>query len=125
MKFHMEYVFILAVLIVSVMIVVVNIKNTSKFIGSEKNTVYMFYTNWCGYSRKMLPIWDLVSKKKEFNNLNFKLIDCEKTQNKALCGRYKIKYLPTIIYVHERKILAYNKGAEETELTKFVRNSSK
>ena len=102
MKFHMEYVFILAVLIVSVMIVVINIKNTSKFIGSEKNTVYMFYTNWCGYSRKMLPIWDLVSKKKEFKNLNFKLIDCEKTQNKTLCGRYKIKYLPTI-YVHERR----------------------
>ena len=79
MKFHMEYVFISAVLIVSVMIVVINIKNTSKFIGSEKNTVYMFYTNWIF---KKNASWDLVisKKKKEFKNLNFKLIDCENSK---------------------------------------------
>ena len=55
----------------------------------------MFYTTWCGHSKKMLPIWNKIVKKHK-DRIIANLVNCDNdTEN--LCGKYQIRYLPTII----------------------------
>ena len=55
----------------------------------------LYYTEWCGYSQRFLPVWAEFEQYAASNNLNIKLnkIDCDKEKEKC----QSIPGFPTII----------------------------
>ena len=66
-------------------------QSVKKNIDSSNPTLKLYYTNWCGWSKKFLPVWDQLSKLKQIN-IPMEKIDCE--QNKDAC-----KGIPGFPYV--------------------------
>ena len=107
LPFEPEYLFLGIVFAIGAIIlafcVLKSRKNYEKF--KEKPLFYMFYTEWCGYSQKMLPVWESLKKQKAQplqettleEIIEFRKINCE--ENKKMCGKFKVKYLPTLIFM--------------------------
>lgn len=54
----------------------------------------LYYTNWCGYSLRFLPIWEeFVSKTK--TGIQTEKIDCEQQNEK--CSNFDISGFPSVI----------------------------
>ena len=59
----------------------------------EKDEVFaLFYANWCGFSRRFLPIFDEFSE----NNPDI-CLSIEISEDPLICEKYSIKYYPTVI----------------------------
>jgi thiol-disulfide isomerase/thioredoxin len=62
-------------------------------------TVYKFSAEWCSSCKSYDPIFDEVSKKFDKQNIEFKKIDIEESEE--LINKYSIKHVPmTIIDVN-------------------------
>lgn len=59
-------------------------------------TLYMFYTTWCGYSKKALPEWDKLPSTATYGTttVTFTKVDCE--AKKDMCTQYEIKSYPNV-----------------------------
>jgi hypothetical protein len=68
-------------------------------IGEKKVKLCLYYTEWCGYSQKFLPVWDEFRKYVEDNKLNIVLekVDCDKEKEKC----QNIPGFPTIVLEKE------------------------
>lgn len=110
LPFEPEYLFLGIVFAIGAIIlafcVLKSRNNYEKF--QEKPLFYMFYTEWCGYSQKMLPVWESLKKQKiqplQENTLeeiiDFRKINCEANEDtKKMCSKFKVKYLPTLIFM--------------------------
>ena len=99
--------FVLFVLI-TVFITIIVYKKLEKFKNPDIKVI-LFYTNWCKFSQKMIPIWDDVTR--NFSNLENPIIsekyDCDK--NQELCKEYDINVLPTIYLIKNKKKFKYTK----------------
>lgn len=82
----------------------------------DKPTIYYHYTGWCGYCKKMKPIWEDV--KAEMGNESFFLAnDEDQTQTPGISS------YPTIMaHVNGQKI-KYDGGYNKKELAAFVRDA--
>lgn len=67
-------------------------------INSKKNKFTLYYEDWCGYSRKMLPEWNKLEETNSYDNINIEKIKC--SNNKELCKNNNITSYPTIIYTN-------------------------
>ena len=81
LSFPLEYLFIGIVLLVAIAIFTMYLLESKKRYEKFKNSkhqpqIIMFYTTWCGHSRKMKPIF------KEVKN---ELVTIDKTKNKKNC----------------------------------------
>lgn len=132
LPFSLECLFYLIVLLVGTIILVLYVlrskNNYEKFEENnyKKPLFYMFYTEWCGHSQKMLPEWNKLTT--EFSNsIDFKLVNCEKDNtSKNMCSKFKIKYLPTLIFLKQdgtQKI--YNGDADINNLISFTEEQIK
>jgi hypothetical protein len=83
MNYKIYIVVILIVILAILQFSTPEIKVASKenFASDNNITLKLYYTNWCGWSKKFLPIWDELTKK--VKNINMTKIDCEK--NKDMC----------------------------------------
>ena len=63
---------------------------------SSDNTLHFYYAPWCGWSKKMFPIWEDLKKEVKKKNINVKLngIDCTKKENKGKCSN--VRGYPTL-----------------------------
>lgn len=104
------------------------INNKDRFTQQHKPTITIFYTEWCGHSKKMMPIWDEISSKYN-NNINFKKVNCEDdTDNK--CGINNIRFLPTIIFYKindngKEYISQYKLGSNKNRFEDWIKNELK
>tara|TARA_B100001093_G_C26614420_1_gene921643 strand:- start:264 stop:692 length:429 start_codon:yes stop_codon:yes gene_type:complete len=132
LPFQIEYLFIIIVLLVAVVIFTMYLleskKKYEKF-NTDKSIFYMFHTEWCGHSKKMFPIFEIVQEESvtingEINALKdlveFKPINCEDDKEK-LCSTFKIKYLPTLILIRNGKKIKYTGGPELEKLYLFLK----
>ena len=120
LPFQPEHLFLAIVFIIGTIILVLHVFNNKRKLekfNSQKPVFYMFYTEWCGYSQKMLPVWDSLPKqlvkrvkvtdetgkrltdKKLEDIIEFKKINCEENETtRKMCQDFKVKYLPTYFY---------------------------
>ena len=138
LPFPLEYLFICIVLLVAIgiffMYLVESKKRYEKFMNSKPQFL-MFFTNWCGHSRKMKPIFDEVknelvtvdkvkNEKKTLKEIvDFKMINCENDDTR-ICSLFKIKYLPTLILIKNGKKIKYTGGPELEKLYLFLKREA-
>ena len=124
LPFPLEYLFIGIVLLVAIAIFLMYLKESKKryedFMNSKPQFL-MFFTNWCGHSRKMKPVFDEVknelvtvdkikNEKKMLKEIaDFKMVNCENDDTR-MCSLFKIKYLPTLILIKDGKKIKYTGG---------------
>ncbi len=96
-----------------------NIPIQSENIATENKiepdlTLKLFYTEWCGWSQRFLPIWEQL----ENSNLWCKLvkINCEK--NKELCAN--VPGYPYIVLEKNGQKIEYNGDRTYDDLIKFI-----
>jgi thiol-disulfide isomerase/thioredoxin len=64
---------------------------------TNKKTVYLFYADWCRYSKIFLPIWNNVEQNySNNNNITLKKINVD-NGDKELILNYSISKLPTVV----------------------------
>lgn len=136
LPFPLEYLFIGIVLLVAIGIFTMYLLESKKRYDNFMNSnpkLYMFYTTWCGHSRKMLPVFEEVqneslvvdnNKKNMKEIVDFKGVDCDKDSRK-LCNLFKIKYLPTLILIKDGKKIKYTGGPELEKLYLFLKKELK
>ena len=105
----------LLVIIVVFIIMLVNRKRVIKMVSKEgfetpRAVCSMYYTNWCGYSKRALPEYKKLinthhGKKINGVSISIKKIDCEKKE--GLCKENNIKGYPTIILSQGNKKHTY------------------
>lgn len=67
---------------------------------SGKPIVAFFYTDWCGYCKRFAPVFNKVTKQKQFkSNLAVAYINCEDKENSELIKEYKIHGFPTVYMI--------------------------
>ena len=92
-------------------------------IGGGELEVHMVYGDWCGHSKKMLPIFNSL-KAGYLGKVHFINVDCDdtKTEGKKKCMDNQIKFLPTIIFRKNDKSnkVKYNGGPDAVILTNFI-----
>jgi thiol-disulfide isomerase/thioredoxin len=67
--------------------------NTNTIMNSEDpDTLYLFYTSWCGASKAFLPEWDKIARLKDIKMV---AVDCDKDENQ--CSANNITGYPTIM----------------------------
>lgn len=89
---------------------------------NKKVEVILFYTEWCKFSQKMLPIWEKVTKAFNSKPINFIKYDCDKNENK--CKEYEINYLPTIYLIKNNTKLKYTDDISYEQLGEFIFNNT-
>lgn len=86
-------------------------------------TLTMYYTNWCGHSKRMLPVYNGL-RAALFGQVDFFKEDCDDTQNggKQKCIDNGIRYLPTLLFrkTHNSEPIKYNGGADINVLRNFI-----
>ena len=86
-------------------------------------TLTMYYTSWCGHSRRMLPVYNSL-RASLLGQVEFFKEDCDDTKNggKQKCMDNKIRYLPTLLFrkTHNSTPVKYNGGADINTLRAFI-----
>ena len=94
-----------------------------------KPIVVFFYTDWCGASQKLAPIFAKITKKREFKkNFAVAYINCELPENAKYIKEYNIKWFPTVYVINpEKKIKVlinnsefYSTASAKTLIQKFI-----
>lgn len=82
----------------------------------DKPTIYYHYTEWCGYCKKMKPMW--ASVKSQMQGRAF-FIENDEDQNRTP----NVSSYPTVIAHVDGQQITYNGGYTEAELMKFVKDA--
>jgi thiol-disulfide isomerase/thioredoxin len=97
--------------------------------GGESNTsvdIYFFYTTWCPYCKKSMPVWqsfkdEIGTKKIKGYTVNFLEVDCDK--DTSLAEKFKIQGYPTIKLVNGNQIIEYDAKPDKDTLIQFLTTS--
>jgi thiol-disulfide isomerase/thioredoxin len=105
-----------------------SIKKPESFSGSisgEKPVMILYYASWCGWCKKIKPVWEQLKETVKNNpELNNKVIiteiqcDVENPPEKAK----KINGYPTIILEHNGKEISYEGDRTIEAFTEFIKN---
>lgn len=68
---------------------------------SDKPAVVLFYTDWCGYCKKFMPKFKIISKLYK-DDYNFVMLNGEAQENLALAEDCAVTSLPTL-YIFDPK----------------------
>jgi thioredoxin-like negative regulator of GroEL len=127
---YSDYVSIEITLIIIVILVSVYlIYNQNKRLNLKENftehlpTLTMYYTNWCGHSKRMLPVYNSL-RAQMLGRVDFYKEDCDDTKNggKQKCMDNGIRFLPTILFRKDDNSdpVKYNGGPDASVLTNFI-----
>ena len=81
-------------------------------INPLKNTLILFYVNWCGYCKKFKPEWLLIKEKLK-DKYNIISIDCDNKKYSEIVKYFNITGYPTVKFIGD-KIYDYT-GAMDAE----------
>ena len=101
---YLDFFLFLITLIIAIVLIYFNINtkqkenfevNIEKPIPKKNKYIYLFYANWCRYSKMIMPIWEYVSNKyKDNNEIVFKKVNVD--EEKEFAVLHEISKLPTI-----------------------------
>ncbi len=109
----------------------VSTDNTAAVTGNA--TVYYFYTTWCPYCKKSLPVWKKLSTWGEgriIDNkvLDFQAVDCDKQAK--LAERYKVEGYPTVlmdvmgtVFTYDAAMVGKDGTSRLPQLKQFITSS--
>ena len=80
-------------------------------------TLKLYYTEWCGWSKRFLPVWEQLEK----SNLWCKLVKINCENNKGLCAN--VPGYPYITLEKNGKQIDYNGDRTYDDLIKFINNN--
>ncbi|MGD9581476.1 MAG: TlpA family protein disulfide reductase [Vampirovibrionia bacterium] len=69
------------------------------FKGNNKPTVLIFYTDWCGACKRVVPIFDAIRSDLK-DNVNFVMVNADK--DTTMSDKYGIEYYPTVFFIDEK-----------------------
>lgn len=85
--------------------------------NNGKNTLGVYYTEWCGYSRHFLS--DYKNMESDIKKLvNVDLVDCDKEPEK--CKKNNVQGFPTLILHMKDKDVVYNGNRSQNDLIDFL-----
>lgn len=87
-------------------------------------TVSLYYAEWCGWSRKFLPVWKefaewITQNKKGVVNVN--TVECDKTNDdnlKAMCNN--VQGFPTVLLYKNGENIEYSGNRTLDDLKQFI-----
>ena len=91
-------------------------------ICQKKYELKMYYTDWCGHSRTMLPIFDSL-KDTYLGKVEFVKHDCDDAESgKKQCSENGIRFLPTLLYrqTPQSEPVKYSGGPNAENLAEFL-----
>ncbi len=80
-------------------------------------TLKLYYTEWCGWSQRFLPVWEQL----ENSNLWCKLVKINCENNKGLCAN--VPGYPYLVLEKNGKQIDYNGDRTYDDLIKFINNN--
>jgi len=103
-----------------------NIYRKEKF--ENKNKFVVFYTTWCGWSRKALDTLNQPEMKKFFsepnNNVDLVLVDCESKDGREQCDKHNVEGFPTMKLLKSNgKDIVYNGERTPEAIINFIKNN--
>lgn len=100
--------------------------HTTEVKGSDKSTIVLFYANWCGHSKSILPAWEQVKEKLKSEE-EYDVIDIEHSSGEVekhnVQGFPEIRYYPNGFPSDE--YLVYKGDRSVESLMKFVYSDGK
>ena len=102
------------------------VKKLEKMGNTNKNKLYLYYTDWCGHSKNFLPEWDKLVSSVESSNLKDKFevkkINCE--ESKQTCGDANVRGYPTVIlHKTDGQNIAYNGQRTAKDIVEFMKSN--
>eukprot|EP01102_Stenamoeba_stenopodia_P014578 TRINITY_DN485_c0_g1_i1.p1 TRINITY_DN485_c0_g1~~TRINITY_DN485_c0_g1_i1.p1 ORF type:complete len:269 (-),score=75.36 TRINITY_DN485_c0_g1_i1:141-947(-) len=67
-----------------------------------------YYAPWCGFCKRLAPIWAELATNVKTNNLGFKVAKVDCTQNNAICSNAGVQGYPTIKLYVNGQVHAFN-----------------
>lgn len=96
-------------------------------VRENEATLYFFYTNWCGWSKKAMPEWQKLEAKVRANptfgttKVTPERVDAEEDKKRATL--YDVQGYPTILLETRQGITRYDKRPTEAGLLEFLRDT--
>lgn len=96
-------------------------------VRENEATLYFFYTNWCGWSKKAMPEWQKLEAKLRENRtfgttkVTAERVDAEEDSKRATL--YEVDGYPTILLETREGIVRYDKRPTEAGLLEFLRDT--
>ena len=102
-----------------------NKNNAKNNVNSEKDTCefMFFYTTWCPYCKKALPIWQEFSKQmngKVKNGYEIIMTEVDCDQDEATANRFDVTGYPTIKCIMNGKSTDFDAKPSLTTLNQFL-----
>lgn len=92
-----------------------------------KPIIALFYTDWCGYCRKFVPVFDKVVKRKAIREkFAVAYVNAEYYQNKYLVDSYELPGYPTVYLINgDKKVMVtpaelFTPNAKEYLVERFL-----
>lgn|SRR3990167_587707 len=96
---------------------IATLEELDKHMNSDKPVIIKFYTNWCGYCKKIKPVFeDLATTHNE--EITFIEVDGDKAA--ALTEKYDVEGFPTFISFHKGKKIKTISGADKEALQEHI-----
>ena len=91
-----------------------NFADTLKNRDDDMGWMVKFYAPWCGHCKKLAPTWTELAKSSD-GEFGVGSLDC--TTSQPICTQYKIRGYPTLKFIKDNKMYAYQ-GARSVEALK-------
>ena len=138
----------LVIIIILVLLLLLYVWNTSKTQVKTNTTIYsiqptivpnkeifnddkseftVYYTNWCGWSKRALAMLNSQEMTDYFTNnpkCKLVLVDCESDNGKQICEDNKIKGFPTMKLIVGDKKLDYNGDRTPSAIKDFIEQNA-
>ena len=94
--------------------------------GSHVCELFYFYTTWCPYCKKSMPVWrsfkdEIGNKKIKGYTVNFLEVDCDK--DTTLADKFNVQGYPTIKLVNGNQVIEYDAKPDKDTLMQFLTTS--
>jgi thiol-disulfide isomerase/thioredoxin len=96
-------------------------------VPKDEATLYFFYTNWCGWSKKAMPEWQKVetalAESAVYGTTTVKPVRVNAEDDPKTAGLYEVDGYPTILLETHQGIYRYTKLPTESGLIGFLRDT--
>ena len=73
-----------------------------KVLDNNKYILLYFGASWCSPCQKVLPLMDNLINEYDSNLIDFYKIDIDRSENKTICDKCKIKSVPAFLLFNGR-----------------------